>query len=73
MKHLKNFNENNSKYIDDELEKLQNEVVPKDFFTKSNIDKIYQKYSYECLNSDGDFSMSFKDWLKENNYEIIKK
>lgn len=38
-----------------------------------NIDKVYNDYCKDCLNSDGDFSMEFKDWLKNNNYDIIKK
>ena len=32
----------------------------------TNWDKIYNHYCRECLNSDGDYSMSFIDWLKIN-------
>jgi hypothetical protein len=37
-----------------------------DMRTYSPWDKIYNHYTRECLNSDGDFSMSFIDWLKIN-------
>ena len=32
--------------------------------TTTNWDKIYDDYCRECLNSDGDYSMRFIDWLK---------
>jgi hypothetical protein len=51
LTHIKRFNESEEK---------------DDMRTYSPWDKIYNHYTRECLNSDGDFSMSFIDWLKIN-------
>ena len=37
-----------------------------DIRTYSSWDKIYNYYTRECLNSDGDYSMRFIDWLNIN-------
>jgi hypothetical protein len=29
-------------------------------------DEIYDEYSSECLNGDGDYSMTFIEWLKKS-------
>lgn len=34
--------------------------------------EIYDKYCLECLDNDGDYLMSFIDWLNLNDYQIIR-
>lgn len=45
---------------------MNNEQPKEKVIATTNWDKIYNHYLRECLNSDGDYSMSFIDWLKIN-------
>jgi len=66
MKYIKNF-ENNKIEPFDEEEWGEDDGRYKNK-SKRIWNKIYSEYRYDCLDGDGDFSMSFVKWLKNNYY-----
>ena len=56
------------------MEKVDESKINEFFYFQVNStggtwDTIYDEYCKECLNTDGDYSMQFIDWLK-SNYEV---
>jgi hypothetical protein len=36
----------------------------------TSVSEVYEEYCLDCLDSDGNFVMSFKEWLEDMNYSI---
>jgi hypothetical protein len=65
LTHIKRFNESEENLNISDVSGSEKLSID-DIRTYSPWDKIYNYYTKECLNSDGDYSMSFIDWLKIN-------
>lgn len=35
-------------------------------YTKTEVKELYQQYRTECLNTDGDYTMFYDEWLNKN-------